>query len=249
MSCPRPNTVRSDPKAVGELAEPLRSRIYTAMQDAPTRGLVAVSLYRDPGRQWDLRHQRCRGRECDPACKGYPVTAVPAQLINGQWVGGSKHQHRKAADMGGRDLDWLIANRARYGLGLTVRSEDWHFEAEGTDSRTGRKIGAPTVRILPYPGTSRPPTTTEEFTMDAEAKAAFADIKKRLDAQDNAIEAARNGITVTAGKVDSVGKKVDGLKAEVVTRWGSLRGWLAAMAPKLGVTREEAVDNDPTHKK
>lgn len=157
MSCPRPNTVRSNPKDVGELAEPLRSRIWTAMQDAPRKKLVLVSGFRDPGRQWDLRHERCRGRECDRGCKGYPVTAVPYA---------SNHQKRLAADMGGYDLDWLINNRQKYGLGLTVRSENWHFEASGTDSRTGKRIGSPTVRIIPFGNTPTPtptPKPKDEF--------------------------------------------------------------------------------------
>ena len=148
---------------MGELAEPLRSRIWTAIHDAPTGGLVLISGYRDDGRQWDLRHDRCPGRECDPACRGNPVTALP---------GRSNHGRRKAADMGGRALGWLITNRAAYGLGLTVRSENWHFEAEGTDSRTGRRIGAPTVRIIPYgqqpqrtPASSPIPTTKEHPLM------------------------------------------------------------------------------------
>jgi hypothetical protein len=153
VSCKRPNTPRSDAKSIAELEEPLRSRIWTAVQHAPTKGLVLVSGYRDPGRQWDLRHDRCPGRECDPSCKGFPVTAVPAQLaISGKWVGGSKHQHRKAADMGGRDLDWLIRNRFAYGLGLTVSSENWHFEASGRDARTGRQIPAPSVPIMVFGG-------------------------------------------------------------------------------------------------
>ena len=127
------------------------------MQDAPRRKLVLVSGYRDPGRQWDLRHERCRGRECDGGCKGYPVTAVPAILRNGIWVGGSRHQHREAADMGGLDLDWLIQNRHRYGLVLTVKSENWHFGVGRKDVRSGVKNPQPTVRILKYgQGASKP---------------------------------------------------------------------------------------------
>jgi hypothetical protein len=179
MSCARPDTTRSDPRDIGELAEPLRSRIHTMVQDAPTQGLVLVSGFRDPGRQWDLRHDRCPGRECDKTCKGFPTTAVPATLVDGEWVGGSLHQHRRAADMGGRELDWMIEHRAEYGLGLTVPSENWHFEAEGTDVRTGRRIPAPTRRIIPWPGSTTDP---EEFTMDAEAKAEFAKIHARLEA-------------------------------------------------------------------
>ena len=158
MSCKRPNTPRSDPKDIGQLREPLRSRIYTATIDAPRRKLVPISLYRDPGRQWDLRHDRCPGRECDKGCKGYPVTAVPAQFIDGEWVGGSRHQHGEAADMGGADLDWLIEHRHEYGLVLTVPSEKWHFETGRRDVRSGRVNPQPTRRIIPWPGTTAPPT-------------------------------------------------------------------------------------------
>lgn len=152
MSCPRPDTPRSNPVDLGELANPLRDRLYTMFIDAPDRGLTGVSMYRDPGRQWDLRHDRVPGHECDSAYKGHPTTAVPAQLVNGVWVGGSHHQHRTAADIGGRAMRWARENCHRYGLGQTVRNEDWHYEAEGIDVRTGRRIPAPTVRILRYPG-------------------------------------------------------------------------------------------------
>ena len=189
MSCKRPNTERSNPRDVGALDEPLRSRIWTAIQDAPNDGLVLVSGLRDPGRQWDLRHERCRGRECDPSCKGYPVTAVPAKFINGQWVGGSRHQRGEAADMGGRDLDWLIRNRFKYGLGLTVKSENWHFEASGTDSRARVRIPNPTVRIIPYGGKEpakpnpAPPKKKDGFLMalSDNQQGEVYDILKRLD--------------------------------------------------------------------
>ena len=184
MSCPRPNVPRSDPKDIGELAEPLRSRIWTATKMAPRRLLILNSGYRDPGRQWDLRHDRCRGRECDRRCKGYPTTGLPAQWDGTKWVGGSKHQHRKAADMAGLDLDWLIRNRFAFGLVLTVRGERWHFEAEGVDYLTGRWSPAPTVRIIPYPtGETRPdPQDEEPFTV-----AQYDEIKKALAALDDKI--------------------------------------------------------------
>lgn len=153
MTCLRPNVPRSNPKDVNELAEPLRSRIKAAIRDAPTKGLVLVSGYRDPGRQWDLRHERCRGRECNSACKGYPVTALPGQ---------SNHQRRTAADMGGRDLQWLIDNRERYGLALTVRSENWHFEADRVDVRTGRMHNRPTASIGVHPVEPKPPAAPKE---------------------------------------------------------------------------------------
>ena len=134
MGCPRPNTPRSDPKDLGELVKPLRDALWTMMQDAPRKGLVLVSGYRDAGRQWDLRHDRCPGRECDPSCKGHPTTALP---------GRSNHGKRTAGDMGGRDLAWFVANVRRYGLHLPVRGENWHAELSGR---------SPSVRILTYPG-------------------------------------------------------------------------------------------------
>jgi len=39
------------------------------------------------------------------------------------------------------------------------------------------------------------------------------------------------------------------LGAEGEKQYGSLRGWVAAIAAKLGVTRDEAIKNDPTHKR
>ena len=161
MGCPRPNVPRSDPYDLGELVKDLRDRLYTLFHDAPTRGLTLVSGYRDPGRQWDLRAQRVgTANACNPAVRAVPATAVPAQWNGSAWVGGSDHQRRTAADIGGRELQWAINNRARYGLGLTVLSENWHFQAHGIDKRTRRPIPAPTVRILEYPGPSydaRPP--------------------------------------------------------------------------------------------
>jgi hypothetical protein len=133
VSCARPNTPRSNPKDLGELERPLRDRLWTMFQDAPSKGLALVSGYRDAGRQWDLRHDRCPGRECDSRCNGHPTTALP---------GRSNHGKRKAADVGGRDLRWFVANVRRYGLHLPVPGEDWHAEV----------AGAPTVRILTYPG-------------------------------------------------------------------------------------------------
>lgn len=122
MGCPRPNTPRSNPKDMGQLAEPLRSRLQTMMGDAPGGGLVLVSGFRDPGRQWDLRNARCPGRECDRGCRGKPLTALP---------GSSNHQRRTAADIGGRNLAWANRNKARYGLKTPVRGEPWHFEVAG----------------------------------------------------------------------------------------------------------------------
>ena len=142
MTCLRPNVARSDPRSVAELAEPLRSRIAQAITDAPGRGLVLVSGYRDSGRQWDLRHERCPGRECSTACKGYPVTARP---------GRRRHEKRLAADMGGSALSWLIA---------TARPTAWRSPSArrtGTTrpapaTRTGRNHNRPTVTIRPFTG-------------------------------------------------------------------------------------------------
>jgi len=136
--CARPNTPRSDPKSWAELAEPLRSRAH---QLAVDYDLVLVSGYRDAGRQWDLRRERCPGRECSSSCKGYPVTARP---------GTSDHQKRTAADLGGRRLVEAMAQRERYGLALTVPSEIWHVSADRRDVRTGRVHNRPTARIVPF---------------------------------------------------------------------------------------------------
>lgn len=138
MTCSRPNVARSNPKDWGELAEPLRSRAWTLAQDF---GLVLVSGYRDSGRQWDLRHERCPGRECSTSCKGYPVTARP---------GASKHEARRAADLGGSRLAEAMRHREAYGLALTVPSEGWHVEADARDSRTRRTHNRPTARIRTY---------------------------------------------------------------------------------------------------
>jgi Putative peptidoglycan binding domain len=131
MGCPRPNTPRSNPKDISQLAEPLRSRLQTMMHDAPGGGLVLVSGFRDPGRQWDLRHARCPGRECDSGCRGKPLTALP---------GRSNHQRRAAADIGGRNLAWANRNKSKYGLATPVRGEPWHFEAAGRPSVTIRPL-------------------------------------------------------------------------------------------------------------
>ena len=128
--CARPNTPRSDPKDMAQLAEPLRSRLATMMADLG--GLVLVSGYRDAGRQWDLRRERCPGRECSRSCKGYPTTALP---------GSSNHQRRTAGDIGGRNLDAANRVKAAYGLHTPVPGEPWHFEAT---------TKAPTRKIRPF---------------------------------------------------------------------------------------------------
>lgn len=151
----------ADPRNVGELAEPLRSRIYTAIADAPADGLALVSGYRTPWQQYLLRAERVGASLAfDRRYPGYPRTAIPYT---------SKHQQGLAADMGGRELAWLIANERRYGLARTVPSERWHFEPHGT----------PLVRIIPYPGGVG--QQLEEFEMDAEAKAAFDKVNQQLN--------------------------------------------------------------------
>lgn len=144
MSC-QPPIAYSNPRDLGEVQEPLRSRLWTAEQNAPRGGLILVSGKRTDYMQWLLRHERCPGRECDPGCKGHPVTARP---------GLSDHRNLSsaisAADMGGIDLQWLIDNRRSYGLALTVSSENWHFCANKRDVRTGLVHDNPTVKINRY---------------------------------------------------------------------------------------------------
>jgi hypothetical protein len=134
MSCQPPVTY-ADPRDVAELVEPLRSRVAQLIADAPTGGLVLVSGRRSPWQQWLLRHQRCPGRECDPACKGSPTTALP---------GRSQHQLGRAADLGGRELSWAGARAHDYGLVRPVPGEPWHFEpAPWAPSVPVRPWGAP----------------------------------------------------------------------------------------------------------
>lgn len=146
-NCARPNTPRSDPKDIGQLAEPLRSRLATMMDDLG--GLVLVSGYRDAGRQWDLRRERCPGRECSRSCKGYPTTALP---------GASNHQRRTAADIGGRNLNAANRVKAAYGLHTPVPGEPWHFEATTkAPTRPIRQWGAPPAPPAPVdPNAGRP---------------------------------------------------------------------------------------------
>jgi hypothetical protein len=128
-----------NPKDMRELAEPLRSRRQTMMHDAPGGGLVLVSGFRDPGRQWDLRNARCPGRECDRGCRGKPLTALP---------GRSNHQRRTAADIGGRNLAWATGNKSLYRLATPVRGEPRPFESAGRPSVTIRSIGGAAPRAL-----------------------------------------------------------------------------------------------------
>lgn len=134
MAC-QPIVSYANPRDIGELAEPLRSRVAKMINDAPTHGLILISGKRTDYQQWLLRHERCPGQECDSACKGHPTTALP---------GHSNHRNLDAqhcaADLGGRDLDWAGRNEARYGLNRPVSGEKWHFEPNGN----------PTVPIPPW---------------------------------------------------------------------------------------------------
>lgn len=150
----------ADPKDVGELVEPLRSRIFTVIHDA-NGGLVLVSGHRSPWQQYMLRVERVgAARAFDRNYPGSPRTAIPYS---------SQHQKGLAADMGGTALYWLRDHAAEYGLKRTVASELWHYEA----------VGTPTRRIIPFGG----PFADEEFTVDAEAKAAFTAIEEQNAAQ------------------------------------------------------------------
>lgn len=209
MSCARPNTPRSNPKDLGELERPLRDRLWTMFQDAPAKGLTLVSGYRDPGRQWDLRHDRCPGRECDSGCKGHPTTALP---------GRSNHGKRKAADVGGRDLRWFVANVHRYGLHLPVPGENWHAEVAGT----------PTVRILSYPGPAydqtvlppapRPFRTFAKNATDAGIYAKggqptqVSDLQRLLGAKQDGIYGPKTVAAVVAFKTKAAWTTADGKK-------------------------------------
>jgi hypothetical protein len=137
------------------------------MQDAPNDGLTLVSGARSPWQQYLLRRDRVGAALAfNRNYPGHPRTAIPYS---------SNHQKGLAADMGGRDLSWLIAQESRYGLARTVRSENWHFEA----------VGNPVVRIIPWPGGlgQQIPHGTEGFgTMtDAEINAKFDELDAKLN--------------------------------------------------------------------
>ena len=126
--CPRPNVPPKDPKALADVAEPLRSIVHTAIIDARAEGLslYLVSGGRSDGQQWDLRHGRVpAGQECNPAYPGHPRTAIP---------GRSNHRNLSpkisAADMGGA-LGWLHTHAADYGIHFPVGGENWHIELTG----------------------------------------------------------------------------------------------------------------------
>lgn len=192
-------------KDLGELAEPLRSRLAQMIADAPRRGLVLVSGKRTDYQQYMLRVGRVpRGQEWNPAYKGRPLTAIP---------GRSNHRNLSAdiaaADIGGRDLAWARANAHRYGLHFPIPSEDWHAEPHGT----------PTVPITPYRPTSHTPQEPLMVTAADEAK-----IRKIVR------EEVDRGAMITVDAVDR--------------RYGSLRGWVAAIGARLGVTRSQAAAGD-----
>lgn len=190
----RPNTPKSNPKDVNQLAEPLRTRAKAMIADCPHTGeLGVVSGLRDPGSQWDLRAGRVGvANVWNNSVQVYPTTAVPARWNGTEWVGGSRHQTGHALDFGGtqRAMDWMRANRAAYGLALTVRKEGWHVEADRRDVLTGLVHNNPTaVR----PSTPEPPKEWTDMATEAEVKKAAQDaataavaplleILKRLDA-------------------------------------------------------------------
>ena len=126
MTC-RPPVDYANPRDLAQVAEPLRSRLWTAINDSPNGGLILVSGKRTDWQQYLLRQSHgCKGRECDRGCKGTPTTAVPGRS-NHRNLGGSV----AAADMGGIDLDWLGRHEADYGLHRPVPGEKWHFEVAG----------------------------------------------------------------------------------------------------------------------
>ncbi len=138
MSCPRPNVPNKNPKDLADVAEPLRSMMNTAIIRARAEGrtLYLVSGGRSDGQQWDLRHGRCPGRECDRRCKGKPTTALP---------GRSNHRNLSekisAADMMGTGLSFLHQHQGEYGIHFPVPGEAWHAENHGR----------PTVEIIEWP--------------------------------------------------------------------------------------------------
>lgn len=136
MSC-KPPVEYANPRDLAQVQEPLRSRLWTAQQDAPRGGLILVSGKRTDWQQYLLRQSHgCMGRECDRGCKGKPTTAVP---------GRSNHRNLTAqiaaADMGGIDLRWLADHEAEYGLHRPVPGELWHFECNGTPTRKINRYG------------------------------------------------------------------------------------------------------------
>lgn len=209
----RPNTPKSNPKNISQLAEPLRSRAHQMIVDCPYPGeLGIVSGLRDPGTQWDLRDQRVgRANIWNSAVKGTPTTAVPARWNGSEWVGGSKHQTGHAIDFGGteRAMQWMHANRERYGLARTVRSERWHQEADRADVLTGRLHNKPTATIHPFGGTNPPPLEDDMYT----------DEDRKRDEK-------------TARDVAAIKAEVTGLKADYLTKGKGVRQVIAEVDKK-----------------
>lgn len=80
------------------------------------------------------------------------------------------------------------------------------------------------------------PTPTGELTMaDIDA------IMKRLDTQDAALKRIEKGVLIDEQSDSTVA-------GAEVKRDGSLKGWVLAIAGKVGATRDEAVALDPTRK-
>ena len=177
----RPNVPRSNPKDFGELEPVLRDRLWTMCEDYD---LHPVSLYRDPGRQYDLRLERVGlANIWNNAIKGSPVTAVPARWnpATGEWEGGSKHQHRKAGDIGGARLADARKVCESYGLVDNVPSEAWHYQTGGAPSRPIRSYPGPCYDDPPTPPT---PKDWLDMATQAEVKAiidaALAPIKAEV---------------------------------------------------------------------
>jgi hypothetical protein len=160
LSNGRPNTKRSDPGDMTQLAEPVGARTRSLVAACPYAGeLGQVSGLRDPGRQWDIRFERvglANVWKFPP--RGNPTTAVPARWNGTEWVGGSEHQHGRATDLGGtaRAMNWMRAHREAYGLALTVTNEGWHLEANRRDVLTGRVHDRPTAKIITATSARRP---------------------------------------------------------------------------------------------
>lgn len=80
--------------------------------------------YRSPAEQYQLRHQRCPGREYDPSCKGNPPTAIP---------GKSRHETGDAIDfenLSAGAFEWLVEHASTYGI-YNLPSERWHWSTDG----------------------------------------------------------------------------------------------------------------------
>lgn len=159
MTC-RPVETYADAHSVAALYPTLRDIVHTLQLRAP-RPLVLVSGTRTPFQQWMLRHDRCPGRECDPACKGHPTTALP---------GKSHHENNGpnhcAADLGGPGLSWVHTVANDYAIHFPVPGEDWHIEPI-----PGRK---PTVAIIPWAQPKPPKASVWVAIFDGNTDASLA---------------------------------------------------------------------------